>query len=313
MNLCIMTDSLKHLPFLQMLDKVREWGFKSIELGCGNWSEAPHIALDDLLQSSAKRKEYLEAIHARGLSIEALNCSGNQLAPNKEGLNNKIIVEKTFELANLLEVRKIIMMSGLPGGAPGDKVPNWITTSWPPSNAEILEWQWNEVALPYWFETVKKAKMQGIEKIAIENHGCQLVYNPSTLLRLRSAVGDVIGMNLDPSHLFWMGGDPIRAVRFLGKALYHIHAKDVRIERAQAEIDGVLDTATIDQYPLRTWNYVAVGFGHDQIWWKEFIAVVRMVGYDDAISLEMEDLSMDPVIGIEKSLQVLKSAFPIML
>ncbi len=313
MNLCIMTDSLKHLPFLQMLDKVNKWGFNSIELGCGNWSEAPHIALDDLLQSSAKRKEYIEAIHARGLSIEALNCSGNQLAPNEEGLNNKIIVEKTFELANLLEVRKIIMMSGLPGGAPGDKVPNWITTSWPPSNAEILEWQWNEVALPYWFETVKKAKRQGIEKIAIENHGCQLVYNPSTLLRLRSAVGDLIGMNLDPSHLFWMGGDPIRAARFLGKALYHIHAKDVRIERAQAEIDGVLDTATIDHYPLRTWNYVAVGFGHDQIWWKEFIAVVRMIGYDAAISLEMEDLSLDPVIGIEKSLQVLKSAFPIVI
>ena len=75
----------------------------------------------------------------------------------------------------------------------------------------------------------------------------QLVYNPETLLRLRTAIGPIIGMNLDPSHLFWMGGDPIEAARVLGAegALYHIHAKDARRERRAYGPNGMLDTKPI--------------------------------------------------------------------
>lgn len=310
MKLCLMTDSLAALPFSAMLDKAIELGVSAIELGTGNWSSAPHLALDELLVNTAKRKEFSDAIRTRGLEIAALNCSGNQLAPDEEGESHRAVVEKTFRLAGLLGVRKIVMMSGLPGGGPGERVPNWITTSWPRRNAQVLEWQWNEVALPYWREAVCEARENGVERIALENHGCQLVYNPSTLLRLRAAIGDVIGMNLDPSHLFWMGGDPISAARFLGPALYHVHAKDVRLERGIVEVDGVLDTKTIDKFAQRSWNYVALGYGHDARWWNEFVSVVRMMGYDGELSLEMEDVSMDALAGITKSLRVLKGAMP---
>jgi sugar phosphate isomerase/epimerase len=310
MRLSIVTDSLGFLPFERMLDQVASLGFEGIELGCGNWSSAPHLDLDGLLESAAARESWTAAIRRRGLSIEALNCSGNQLAPNEEGELHRLVVEKTFKLAGLLGVRKVVMMSGLPGGGTGERVPNWITTSWPPRNAEILDWQWNEVAIPYWRGAVRSARENGIERIALENHGCQLVYNASTALRLRDAVGDAVGMNLDPSHLFWMGGDAIAAARALGPAIYHIHAKDVRIEGAIAAVDGVLDTRTVDRYASRAWNYVALGYGHDARWWKEFIAVARMAGYDGAVSLEMEDVSMDPLTGIRKSLQVLREAWP---
>jgi sugar phosphate isomerase/epimerase len=310
MKLCLVTDCLGSLPFQAMLEQVAALGFEGLELGSGNWSGAPHLALDELLESPAKRRDYAGALAARGLSIEALNCSGNQLAPNEEGDRHRLVVEKTFRLAGLLGVKKIVMMSGLPGGGPGERLPNWITTSWPPRNAEILEWQWNEVALPYWRTAVRMAAENGVERVALENHGCQLVYNPSSLLRLRSEVGGAVGMNLDPSHLFWMGGDPISAARRLGPALYHVHAKDVRLERGALEIDGVLDTKTIDRYASRAWNYVALGYGHDARWWKEFICVARMAGYDGAVSLEMEDVSMDAMSGIRKSLQILKDAWP---
>lgn len=310
MQLSLVTDSLGHLPFEAMLDKAAALGFQALELCAGNWSKAPHLDLDALLASPGARKDFMAALGRRGLSIAALNCSGNQLAPNEEGRAHALVVEKTMILAGLLGVCKLVMMSGLPGGAPGETLPNWITTSWPPRNAEILAWQWEEVALPYWRKAVALARANGVQRLALENHGCQLVYNPSTLLRLRGAIGEMIGMNLDPSHLFWMGGDPIAAARLLGPAVYHVHAKDARMERGLVDVDGALDTQTIDRYASRTWNYVALGYGHDARWWGEFLSVLRMSGYDGAVSLEMEDLSLDPETGIARSLETLGRAWP---
>jgi sugar phosphate isomerase/epimerase len=310
MYLCLVTDSLSAPSTEQMLDVAVQLNFKSLEFGCGNWSPAKHLNLDELLKDKDRRLCFLDAIQSRGLKIEALNCSGNQLAPNDEGAAHQAVVEKTFRLAGLLGITKIVMMSGLPGGGPGEKIPNWVTTSWPMKNLDVLEWQWNEAAIPYWRRTVEQAKGYGITKIALENHGSQLVYNAATLKKLRDNVGELIGMNLDPSHLFWMGGDPVSAAMDLGQAVYHVHAKDVRIEPYFSDINGLLDTQTIDKYKSRAWNYVAVGYGHDLLWWKTFFTKLRMAGYDGAVSLEMEDQSMDQLTGVRKSAEVLIQAMP---
>lgn len=311
MKLCFNTDGLGYMPFEEMLDTLAQLGYEAVEIACGNWSKAPHINLDEMLASETARKNFMAAIEKRGLTLEALNCSGNQLAPNEEGRQHQEVVEKTFKLASLLGVKKIVMMSGCPGGCAEDKTPNWIVTSWPPITTKILNWQWEEVLIPYWKKTVEFAKSCGIEKIALENHGCQMVYNLETLIRLRDAVGDMVGMNLDPSHLMWMGGDPITAVHKLGaQRIYHVHAKDVRIERNYIGPDGVLDTKTIDKFAKRTWNYVALGHGHDVRWWKEFLSVLSMEGYNGAISQEMEDLTMPALTGVKISTDVLKEAMP---
>ena len=313
MRFCLNTDCLGYMPFEEMLDTVASLGYESIEIACGNWSKAPHIDLDAMLASEETRKAYMDAIAKRGLVLEVLNCSGNQLAPNEEGKQHQEVVEKTFKLAGLLGIKKIVMMSGLPAGCKGDKTPVWITTSWPPETQDILDYQWNEVAIPEWKNIVKMAEDCGIEKIALENHGMQLVYNPETLLRLREAVGPMVGMNLDPSHLFWMGGDPIEAARVLGEhgAIYHIHGKDSRPERRYWQPNGMLDTKPIDAFARRAWNYVAVGAGHDAKWWKEFFSVVRMSGYNDEVSLEMEDLTLSMLDGHLASLHVLREALNI--
>ena len=312
MRLCCVTDVLGDMPFTEMLDTLKGLGYESVEIACGNWSKAPHMDLDGMLESAAARQKYMDEIARRGLQLEVLNCSGNQLAPNDEGREHQAVVEKTFRLAELLGIKHIVMMSGCPGGSPTDTTPNWIVTSWPPITTQILNWQWDEVLLPYWEKTVKQARSHGIETIALENHGCQLVYNPETLIRLRNALGDdLIGMNLDPSHLLWMGGDPIAAVHKLGKErIYHIHAKDVRIERNYIGADGVLDTRTIEEFASRTWNYVAFGHGHNAQWWKEFFSAVSMAGYDGPVSQEMEDLTMPALTGLKKSTAVLKEALP---
>ena len=186
------------------------------------------------------------------------------------------VTEKTFRLAGELGVKKIVMMSGLPAGCKGDKTPVWITTSWLPETQDVLKYQWEEVAIPEWNRLVALAKECGIEKIALENHPSQLVYNVETCLKLREAVGPMVGMNLDPSHMFWQSGDPMAAARVLGAAgaLYHVHGKDSRLERYMVEPNGVLDTKTIDDFARRSWNFVAVGSGHSEQWWSQFLSAV---------------------------------------
>ena len=305
MKLAIKTCTLD-LPFPAMLDFCVEQGVTAVEIGTGNWSSAPHIDLDAMLDSEAHRTAWMDELRKRGLSLCALNCSGNPLAHESE----MEVTLKTFRLAELLGVKTVVMMSGLPAGCPGDRTPTWITTSWPPETQAILDYQWNEVAIPVWKKLAQTAADHGIEKLALENHGMQLVYNPETLFRLRDAVGPMVGMNLDPSHLFWMGGDPMEAARVLGErnALYYVHGKDSRPERRMFGPNGMLDTKPIDAFQDRSWNYVAVGAGHSLQWWQEFFSVCRMSGYDGIVSLEMEDLTLPMLEGHLSSLRTLKDA-----
>ncbi len=306
----LVTDILGYMPFEKMLDTCQELGIETLELGCGNWSKAPHLDLDGLLESAEARKQFLDAIQSRGIEIAALNCSGNQLESTEQGKKHAEVVEKTFKLAGLLGVKTVVMMSGCPSAGPNDTIPNWITHPILPPHFEQLKWQWNEVAFPYWEKAVKVAKELGVEKIAIENLGFNLVHNPETLFKLRNEVGEMVGMNFDPSHLFWMGGDPIAAARALGSAMHHVHAKDVRIERGVNDVHGLIDIKPMEDFATRSWNYVALGHGHDVGYWKEFFTVVKMMGYEGPIVLEMEDLTMDPLTGVKKSMDVLKESLP---
>ncbi|WP_054705989.1 sugar phosphate isomerase/epimerase [Bacillus sp. JCM 19041] len=310
MKLGFVTDGLGYLSFDDMLDTAVRLGIETLEFGCGNWSKAPHINLDVLLNDSNERDVFKQKLNDRNLQIAALNCSGNQLAPGSYGQKHNEVVRKTMQLAHELEVETIVLMSGCPGGGPNDETPNWVTHPILPEHDETLRYQWEDVALPYWESVTKEAKHLGIRKLAIENLGNNLVHNPETLMRLRNEVGPTVGMNFDPSHLFWMGGDPIHAVRYLSDAIHHVHAKDVRIERGHAETNGLIDIHAIDQPAPRSWNYVAMGYGHDLAYWSEFFSVLSMVGYKGPVVLEMEDMTMDPLVGVEKSVALLKQSIP---
>lgn len=308
MKLSICTDVLGKLPYEQMLDKVKGMGIDYVEMTVGGWSPAPHIRVDELLESEKKLEAFKKALTDRGMEISALNCSGNPLDPGLMGLQHRTAIDKTLELAKLLGVKKIVAMSGLPAANEHDTVPNWITytVSWPSTLQDVVKYQWEEVAIPYWKKVVEKAKKCGVEKIALENFTSMLVYNPETLFKLRNAVDPMIGLNLDPSHLMFMGADPIQVARALGDAIYHVHGKDVRIERGLSDVNGLLETKVVEDVANRSWNYVAVGCGKDLQWWKEFFSVIKMMGYDDFVSLEMEDLTMSVEAGIATSVEALK-------
>ncbi|MDD9629201.1 sugar phosphate isomerase/epimerase [Klebsiella michiganensis] len=309
MKLALCTDVLAGLAFPEMLDRAKLYGIEGVEMTAGGWSPCPHVKTEELLASPAALAAFRGELEKRGMEIVALNCSGNPLAPGALGEKHTASSYRTVELAAKLGVKKIVMMSGLPGGGPDDKIPNWITStvSWPDYMPGVIDYQWNEVAIPWWQAFTRHAAEHGIEQIALEEFPSQLVYNPSTLLRLREAVGDIIGMNLDPSHLIAMGADPIAAARKLEGVIYHVHGKDARIERGLADVDGLLEYQPVTQTKTRTWNYVAVGCGQDLKWWKEFFSVLRMTGYNGYVSLEMEDLTMSVEAGLRTSIDALNA------
>lgn len=308
MKLSLKTDVLGNLSYEEMLDKVKSMGIDAVELTVGGWGGGFHINAVELLESEEKVVAFKKALSDRGMEISALNCSGNPLAPGKMGEDHSAAIYTTLEVAKVLGVKTIVTMSGLPGAAPGDSIPNWITytTSWPASLQDVLKYQWEEVAIPYWKKVVKKAKACGVEKIALENFTSMLVYNPETLFKLRNAVDPMIGLNLDPSHLMFMGADPIQSARALGDAIYFVHGKDARIERGLSDVNGLLETKVVEDVSNRAWNYVAVGCGKNLQWWKEFFSVIKMMGYNGFVSLEMEDLTMSVEAGITTSVDALK-------
>lgn len=305
MKLGMITDSVPDLGFEAVLDLAGGLGLDMLEFGCGNWSSAPHLDLARLLQDSSARQGFSAALARKGLGISALNCSGNPLHPGDKGRAHDAVTRDTIRLAGLLGVERVVMMSGCPG-APGDSHANWITTEWPLEVREILAWQWDEVLIPYWRDLVGFARDHGVRRLCLELHGHQNVYNVATLHRLRDIVGETVGANFDPSHLFWMGADPIAAVRALGPAIYHVHAKDTRVEPLACGVNGVIDTIPGDRFQQRAWNYITLGYGHGEEWWRQFCAALAAVGYDDVLSIEHEDFMMPALEGVEKSVALLK-------
>ncbi|MGL4791445.1 MAG: sugar phosphate isomerase/epimerase family protein, partial [Anaerotignaceae bacterium] len=171
--------------------------------------------------------------------------------------------------------------------------------------APAYEYQW-KVTIEFWKEFAQFAKSHGIEQIAIEEFPGTMVWSAETMLKLREATDPIIGINLDPSHMLALGADPIAAARVLKDCLFHIHGKDVRIERGVSNINGILEPKSVTDVAGRAWNYVAVGCGKDLQWWKEFFSVLSMLGYDGDVSLEMEDLTMSIEAGVLTSIDALQ-------
>ena len=246
------------------------------------------------------------------MTIAALSCHGNCVHPDKAvAAKFQSDYEKTVLMAEQLGIDTVVTFSGCPGGSKDDKTPNWVTCPWPDDFGKILDYQWNEVLIPYWKEAVKFANAHGVKKIALEMHPGFCVYNTTTLLKLRDAVGDTIGANFDPSHLIWQGIEPAEGIRLLGKAIYHVHAKDTFLDEANIKKMGVLSTVPYSQMLDRPWTFRTVGYGLSVTQWKNFVSMLRAVGYDGVLSIEHEDMLMSIEEGLEKAIVFLKDIISI--
>lgn len=309
MKLALCTDVLADLAYPAMLDTVKRYGIDAVEMTAGGWGAQRHVDTPRLLASEAARDDFLAELTAREMRISALNTSCNPLWPSETGRQYTRSMYDCANLAGLLGVKKIVAMAGLPAGNATDTTPNWITStiSWPAFMAPAYEYQW-KTTIEWWKSFADHAANCGVEQIAIEEFPGTMVWSVETLLKLRQAVGPIIGINLDPSHMMILGADPIAAVRALKGCIYHVHGKDARIERGLADVNGLLEPRPVTDPANRVWNYVAVGCGKDLQWWKEFFSVLHMVGYDGDVSLEMEDLTMSVEAGLKTSIEALNAS-----
>jgi len=288
------------------LDYIVKSGLQAVEIGTGNYPGGAHCPLGELVKSKAKAEEWKRKITRRGLEISALSCHGNPLHPDKDFAKSQHDTWRlTVQLAEILGVKTVVNFSGCPGDSDEAKYPNWVTCPWPPDFSEIVKWQWEKKVLPYWKKEAKFAVEHGVQ-VAFEMHPGFVVYNTETLLRLRSECGDNIGANFDPSHLFWQGMDPIACLRALKGCVFHVHAKDCRVDPQNVATVGVLDTKPYSDEIRRGWIFRTVGYGHGAGFWRDFVSTLRLIGYDGALSIEHEDSLMSVNEGFQKAVAFLK-------
>lgn len=326
MKLGVYTAILHDRPLPEALDVIASLGLNAAEINAGGFLPPVHLPVDDILSSRSAREDYLGLFEEKGVALAGLNVNGNPLHANPAiGPVHADDLRRTIRVAGALGQTRVVTMSGLPGGEPGSTVPNWVVNAWNSGSLDVLDYQWDEVAVPFWKEIDALAADHGV-KVAIEMHPQNLVFNPPTLKRLVERTGsENIGAEMDPSHLFWQGMDPVAAIRYLGPLLFHAAAKDVRIND-NAAIYGVLDERFrrlgpdeertnlggheyANEWPKdAAWDFVALGRGHDTAFWADFLAALADIDPEIAVNIEHEDVSLGRIEGLEAAAAVLKDA-----
>jgi sugar phosphate isomerase/epimerase len=309
MRVGIFTPLLSQLPLPEVLKKLKANGIDTVELATGNYPGDAHCKLS-MLKDREALATFKKTLADEGVSISALSCHGNPLHPDRDiAKAHQETARKTIMLAEKLGVPVMVDFSGCPGDSKNAKYPNWVTCPWPPDFLEILKWQWDDVVAPYWTKHAKFAADHGV-KIAIEMHPGFVVYSPETMLKLRAIAGKQIGCNYDPSHMFWQSIDPIAAIRLLGDAIFHVHAKDTQIYQRNLPLTGVLDTKPYTDERHRSWIFRTCGYGHGEEWWREFVSTLRMFGYDYVLSIEHEDSLLSAEEGLTRAAAFLHQIVP---
>ncbi|MEV4641869.1 sugar phosphate isomerase/epimerase [Actinoplanes sp. NPDC049548] len=328
MKLGAYTACLHDRPLDETLKILGELGLTSAEINAGGFVPAPHLPIDDLLASAGAREDYLGRFAQAGIALTGLNVNGNPLNPDPQvGPRHANDLHRAIDVAAALGVKRVVTMSGLPHGSPGDTTANWVVNPWDSQYLDILDYQWNDVAIPFWRDINARAAAADV-KICIEMHPHNLVFNPPTLQRLVEQTNAThVGAEMDPSHLFWQGMDPVACVEHLGDLVFHAAAKDTRINPANARVYGVLDDRftrtpadrnpvnlggrnTLNQWPANpSWEFVAVGRGHGvEEFWVPFLRALHAVDPEIAVNIEHEDQAFDQIEGLRLAAENLLTA-----
>jgi sugar phosphate isomerase/epimerase len=287
--------------------RMHELGLTYIEIGAGGYFPKNHCDPANLLTDPGALETFQQVLADAGLKLSALAVHGEPLHPDPDiSRAYDRDFREACELAAKVGVTRLTLLSGLPEAAPGDRTPNWIVYPFPNRNMAMHEWQWEQRLIPYWKEHGKIAEDHGI-RLCFEMHPADMVHKPEALLRLRDAVGPVIGCNFDPSHLFWQGMDILAVIRTLGSAIYHTHAKDSVPAEHVVRVNGVIDAKDFQDKQNRSWLFRTVGYGHSELFWRDYVSTLRLVGYDDVLSIEHEDILIDPEEGFELAVRLLQN------
>ncbi|MFF1736326.1 sugar phosphate isomerase/epimerase family protein [Streptomyces sp. NPDC058247] len=324
MKLGVYTAILHDRPLPEALSVIASLGLTGAEINAGGFLPSPHLPVEDLLTGRLAPQAYLKAFSKAGVELTGLNVNGNPLDPDpRAGPQHAADLRRAIEMAALLGIRRVVAMSGLPAAEPSGTTPSWNVNPWHSAYLDSLTYQWDTVAVPFWREIEELAARHDV-KVCIEMHPHNLVFNPATLRRLvERTEATHIGAELDPSHLFWQGIDPVAAIEDLGPLVFHAAAKDTRIND-RCKVNGVLDDRfapvtgnpvrlggpwTLNRWPTDpSWDFVAVGRGHDEAFWRAFLDALRDVDPDIAVNIEHEDLELGQLEGLKVAARTLRAA-----
>ena len=306
MKLGIISQNLEQFEFEEGLQYASDLGLRAVEVGAlGLWGRG-YCDVDKLLADEGEMRRWLDAFASRDLEISALGGHGAPLMPDRTvAASWAAEFGRTCRLMERAGIGRMTLLAGLPEGAEGDTSPNWVTFADLPFLRDTLEWQWEQRLLPFWREHGQIASDCGVT-LCFEMHGGDLIHNPATLLRLRQEAGPVVACNLDTSHLWMQGIDPVEAVGVLGDAIQHVHAKDTIVHAHNQRLRGYYDSSAAAEQQLRPWTFTIPGWGHDAQAWRAFVTALRLAGYDHVLSIEMECEYIDVAEGVSKSVEFLK-------
>ena len=230
-----------------------------------------HIDVDGFTKADAARVK--EACRAAGVAISGLGYYPNPLAPDRR--------EANVYIAHIKKVIRAAERLGL------GQVNTFVGRDWTKS----VDDNWKRFT-QVWRPLVKFAGDHGV-RIGIENcpmlftadewpGGKNLAHSPAVWRRMFDEIPDKhFGLNYDPSHLVWQQMDYIEPLWEFADRLFHVHAKDVRVDWGRLNDVGILAA------PLEFHTPKLPGLG--EIEWGQFVSVLTDVGYRGPVCIEVED------------------------
>jgi sugar phosphate isomerase/epimerase len=273
-----------------------EW-FQGVELMCWPPGKADRkfagvTHLDVTKFGPAEAEAVRELARQNGVEISGLGFYPNPLHPQAAVAKAAVDhLKKVIMAAQVLEI---------------PQVNTFIGRDWTKSVDE----NWPRF-LKTWKPLIAFAEDHGV-RIGIENcamiftrdewpGGKNLASSPVIWRRMFADISsDHFGLNYDPSHLAWMQMDWLKPLREFRDKLFHVHAKDVRLDRAKLDDCGIL------AYPLEYHQPRIPGFG--EIDWGCFVGTLMEVGYDGPVCIEVEDDTFGKTLeGRQRALRVARN------
>jgi sugar phosphate isomerase/epimerase len=256
-----------------------EYGFGGLEIVAGPGSK--HIDLTNFTQENADHVKSLMERRALLISSLAAYVNNTDADPEKRAANNDT-VRKAIDAAALLGVGTVCTLAGHP--VPGK------------SRMQTIEEDCAEVFTPL----VEYAERKGV-RLALENWYATNIQNLAHFEKIFEVVpGKNFGLNYDPSHLMWQDIDYIYGVEKFADRIFHTHAKDTEVNETRKRWVG-------NQHDAGWWRYVIPGLG--KVRWGEYLAALRANGYNDVLSIEHEDGTVDREEGFLMGKKYLEQFF----
>jgi len=269
------------------LTEVADWsaanGFHMLEVACWpadggekrRYAGTSHIDVSALTPETAK--DLVTDLDRRGIQISGLGYYPNNLHPDPE--EREAVNEHTKAVIRGAALLGVPVVNTFIGADP----------------VKTQEENYQEF-LRVWPGIWEVAESEGV-RIAIENcpmifsndewpSGKNLAYSPAIWRRMFSATPDaVLGLNLDPSHLIWQMIDIQRVVDEFADRIYHVHVKDLEIDREGLYENGILSLGMGWQVPRLP--------GLGEVDWPRFVSALYRNGYDYVLCIEHEDRNFE--------------------